>query len=94
MAAVTIGGICYLVADRLRVPPLVVALAAGVILGQYLAHPLRREAQWLDAPGRTADGGAVPPERQDSLVVHVAPQCLPSPLMSVCLVIPLAVDRA
>ena len=87
VAAVTIGGICYLVADRFRVPPLVVvvpaivpllpglaiykglallaagedgvlqlvsalatavALAAGVILGQYVAHPLRREAQWLE----------------------------------------------
>ena len=87
VAAVTIGGICYLVADRFRVPPLVVvvpaivpllpglaiykglallaagedgvlqlvsalatavALAAGVILGQYVAHPLRREAQRLE----------------------------------------------
>ena len=83
-AAVTIGGICYLVAGRFRVPPLVVvvpaivpllpglaiykglalltagedgvlqlvsaiatavALAAGVILGQYVAHPLKREAR-------------------------------------------------
>jgi uncharacterized membrane protein YjjP (DUF1212 family) len=86
-AAVTIGGICYLVANRFRVPPLVVvvpaivpllpglaiyrglallaagedgvlqlasalatavALAAGVILGQYVAHPLRREAQRVE----------------------------------------------
>jgi uncharacterized membrane protein YjjP (DUF1212 family) len=85
-AAVTIGAVCYLVADRFRVPPLVVvvpaivpllpgldiyrglallaegtdgvlqlasalgtalALAAGVILGQYLARPLKREAHRL-----------------------------------------------
>ena len=25
-----------------------IALAAGVILGQYLAQPLRREARWLE----------------------------------------------
>ena len=86
-AAVTIGAVCYLVAGRFRVPPLVVvvpaivpllpgldiyrglallaegedgvpqlaaalgtaiALAAGVILGQYLAQPLRREAHALE----------------------------------------------
>jgi uncharacterized membrane protein YjjB (DUF3815 family) len=87
VAAVTIGSVCYLVADRFRVPPLVVvvpaivpllpglaiykglallaagedglfqlvsalatavALAAGVILGQYVAHPLKREAHRLE----------------------------------------------
>jgi uncharacterized membrane protein YjjP (DUF1212 family) len=87
-AAVTIGAVCFLVAGRFRVPPLVVvvpaivpllpgldiyrglallssgqdgvlqlasafatalALAAGVILGQYLAQPLKREAQRLEA---------------------------------------------
>ena len=87
VAAITIGAVCYLVANRFRVPPLVVvvpaivpllpglaiyrglallavgedgvlqlasalatavALAAGVILGQYVAHPLRREAQRLE----------------------------------------------
>jgi uncharacterized membrane protein YjjP (DUF1212 family) len=87
VAAVTIGAVCYLAADRFRVPPLVVvvpsivpllpglaiykglallaagedglfqlvsalatavALAAGVILGQYVAHPLKREAQRLE----------------------------------------------
>ncbi len=87
LAAVTIGAVCYLVAGRFRVPPLVVvvpaivpllpgldiyrglalladgkdgvlqlaaalgtaiALAAGVILGQYLAHPLKREALRLE----------------------------------------------
>ncbi|RYP86854.1 threonine/serine exporter [Nocardioides guangzhouensis] len=87
VAAVTIGAVCYLVAGRFRVPPLVVvvpaivpllpgldiyrglallaegkdgvlqlasalatalALAAGVILGQYLAHPLKREAHRLE----------------------------------------------
>ncbi len=86
-AAVTIGAVCYLVAGRFRVPPLVVvvpaivpllpgleiykglallaegqdgvlplasalatafALAAGVILGQYLAQPLKREAHRLE----------------------------------------------
>ena len=86
-AAVVIGLVCYLVAGRFRVPPLVVvvpaivpllpgldiyrglalfaggkdgvlqlasalgtavALAAGVILGQYLARPLRREARRLE----------------------------------------------
>jgi uncharacterized membrane protein YjjP (DUF1212 family) len=86
-AAVTIGAVCYLVASRFRVPPLVVvvpaivpllpgldiyrglallaegedgvphlasalgtaiALASGVILGQYLAQPLRREAHALE----------------------------------------------
>ncbi len=86
-AAVTIGAVCYLVAGRFRVPPLVVvvpaivpllpgldiyrglallaegedgvlqlasaagtalALAAGVILGQYLAQPLKREAHLLE----------------------------------------------
>jgi uncharacterized membrane protein YjjP (DUF1212 family) len=86
-AAVTIGAVCYLVAGRFRVPPLVVvvpaivpllpgldiyrglalfadgqdgvlplasalgtaiALAAGVILGQYLAQPLKREARRLE----------------------------------------------
>jgi uncharacterized membrane protein YjjP (DUF1212 family) len=86
-AAVTIGAVCYLVAGRFRVPPLVVvvpaivpllpglqiyrglallaqgqdgvlqlasalgtamALAAGVILGQYLASPLKREARRLE----------------------------------------------
>ena len=88
VAAVTIGAVCYLVAGRFRVPPLVVvvpaivpllpgldiyrglallaegkdgvlqlasaaatalALAAGVILGQYLARPLKREAHRLEA---------------------------------------------
>ncbi len=88
VAAVTIGAVCYLVAGRFRVPPLVVvvpaivpllpglaiyrglallaegedgvpqlvsalatalALAAGVILGQYVAQPLRREAHRLEA---------------------------------------------
>ena len=83
-----IGAVCFLVAGRFRVPPLVVvvpaivpllpgldiyrglallsagqdgvlqlasafatalALAAGVILGQYLARPLKREAQRLEA---------------------------------------------
>jgi uncharacterized membrane protein YjjP (DUF1212 family) len=87
-AAVTIGGVCYLVSGLFRVPPLVVvvpaivpllpgldiyrglallangedgvlqlasafatalALAAGVILGQYLARPLKREARRLEA---------------------------------------------
>ena len=87
VAAVTIGAVCYLVAGRFRVPPLVVvvpaivpllpgleiyrglallaegrdgvlelasalatalALAAGVILGQYVAQPLRREAHRLE----------------------------------------------
>ena len=87
LAAVTIGAVCYLVAGRFRVPPLVVvvpaivpllpgldiyrglalladgkdgvlqlaaavatalALAAGVILGQYLAQPLKREAHRLE----------------------------------------------
>ena len=87
VAAITIGGICYLVAARFRVPPLVVvvpaivpllpglaiykglallatgedgvlqlasalatavALAAGVILGQYVARPLKREAERLE----------------------------------------------
>ena len=86
-AAITIGAVCYLVAGRFRVPPLVVvvpaivpllpgldiyrglallaegedgvleltsalatalALAAGVILGQYLARPLKREAHRLE----------------------------------------------
>jgi uncharacterized membrane protein YjjB (DUF3815 family) len=86
-AAITIGAVCYLVADRFRVPPLVVvvpaivpllpgldiyrglalfaegkdgvlelasalatalALAAGVILGQYVAQPLKREAHRLE----------------------------------------------
>ena len=86
-AAVTVGCVCYLVAGRFRVPPLVVvvpaivpllpglviyrglaelaagldgvqelvtalatalALAAGVILGQYVAYPLRREAHRLE----------------------------------------------
>jgi len=86
-AAVTIGAVCYLVAGRFRVPPLVVvvpaivpllpgldiyrglalladgkdgvlqlasafatalALAAGVILGQYLAQPRKREARRLE----------------------------------------------
>jgi uncharacterized membrane protein YjjP (DUF1212 family) len=86
-AAVTIGAVCYLVAGRFRVPPLVVvvpaivpllpgldiyrglallaegkdgvlqlasalatalALAAGVILGQYVAQPLKRESQRLE----------------------------------------------
>ena len=86
-AAVTIGAVCYLVAGRFRVPPLVVvvpaivpllpgldiyrglallaegkdgvlqlasalatalALAAGVILGQYIARPLKREAHRLE----------------------------------------------
>jgi uncharacterized membrane protein YjjB (DUF3815 family) len=86
-AAITIGAVCYLVAGRIRVPPLVVvvpaivpllpgldiyrglallaegkdgvlqlasafatalALAAGVILGQYLARPLKREARWIE----------------------------------------------
>jgi uncharacterized membrane protein YjjP (DUF1212 family) len=86
-AAVTIGAVCYLVAGRFRVPPLVVvvpaivpllpgldiyrglallaegsdgvlelasalatalALAAGVILGQYVARPLKREAHRLE----------------------------------------------
>ena len=86
-AAITIGGVCYLTADRFRVPPLVVvvpaivpllpgldiyrglallaegkdgvlplasaigtalALAAGVILGQYIAQPLKREAHRLE----------------------------------------------
>ncbi|HZB20967.1 MAG TPA: threonine/serine exporter family protein [Blastococcus sp.] len=86
-AAVTIGAVCFLVAGRFRVPPLVVvvpaivpllpgldiyrglalltegrdgvlqlasalvtalALAAGVILGQYLARPLKREAHRLE----------------------------------------------
>jgi len=86
-AAVTIGAVCYLVADRFRVPPLVVvvpaivpllpgldiyrglalfaggqdgvlplaaalatafSLAAGVILGQYLAQPLKRETDKLE----------------------------------------------
>ena len=86
-AAITIGAVCYLVAGRFRVPPLVVvvpaivpllpglqiyrglallaqgqdgvlqlasalgtamALAAGVILGQYLASPLKREARRLE----------------------------------------------
>ncbi len=86
-AAVTIGAVCYLVAGRFRVPPLVVvvpaivpllpgldiyrglallaqgqdgvlqlasalgtalALAAGVILGQYLVQPLKREAVRLE----------------------------------------------
>lgn len=87
IAAVTIGAVCYLVAGRFRVPPLVVvvpaivpllpgldiyrglaelaegkdgvlqlasalatalALASGVILGQYIARPLKREAQRLE----------------------------------------------
>ncbi len=87
MAAVTIGAVCYVVARRFRVPPLVVvvpaivpllpglqiyrglaflaegkdgtlelasaiatalALAAGVILGQYLALPLDRGANQLE----------------------------------------------
>jgi uncharacterized membrane protein YjjP (DUF1212 family) len=87
VAAVTIGAVCYLVAGRFRVPPLVVvvpaivpllpgldiyrglallaegqdgvlqlasamatalALAAGVILGQYLARPLKREAHRIE----------------------------------------------
>lgn len=87
VAAVTIGAVCYLVAGRFRVPPLVVvvpaivpllpgldiyrglallaegrdgvlqlasalatalALAAGVILGQYVARPLKREAHRLE----------------------------------------------
>ena len=87
VAAVTIGGVCYLVADRFRVPPLVVvvpaivpllpglaiyrglallaggedgvlqlasalatavALASGVILGQYIARPLKLEAHRLE----------------------------------------------
>ena len=87
-AAVTIGAVCYLAADRFRVPPLVVvvpaivpllpgldiyrglalladgqdgvlqlasafatalALAAGVILGQYIARPLKRETHRLEA---------------------------------------------
>jgi uncharacterized membrane protein YjjP (DUF1212 family) len=86
-AAVTVGMVSYAVADRVRVPPLVVvvpavvpllpglaiyrglallaegqsgmlhlagagataiALASGVILGQYLAQPLRREARRLE----------------------------------------------
>jgi uncharacterized membrane protein YjjB (DUF3815 family) len=88
VAAVTIGGVCYLVAGRFRVPPLVVvvpaivpllpgldiyrglallaggqdgvlqlasafatalALAAGVILGQYVAQPVKREKHRLEA---------------------------------------------
>ncbi len=88
VAAVTIGAVCFLVAGRFRVPPLVVvvpaivpllpgldiyrglallsggkdgvlelaaafatalALAAGVILGQYLARPIKREAHRLEA---------------------------------------------
>jgi uncharacterized membrane protein YjjB (DUF3815 family) len=87
IAAVTIGAVCFLVAGRFRVPPLVVvvpaivpllpgldiyrglallasgkdgvlqlaaalatalALAAGVILGQYIARPLKREAHRLE----------------------------------------------
>ena len=87
VAAVTIGAVCYLVAGRFRVPPLVVvvpaivpllpgldiyrglallaegedgvlelaaaivtalALASGVILGQYIAQPLKREANRLE----------------------------------------------
>lgn len=87
VAAVTIGAVCYLVAGRFRVPPLVVvvpaivpllpgldiyrglallaegkdgvlqlasalatalALASGVILGQYIAQPLKREAHRLE----------------------------------------------
>ena len=96
-AAVTIGAVCYLVAGRFRVPPLVVvvpaivpllpgldiyrglallaegkdgvlplasalgtavALAAGVILGQYLAQPLKREAhRWR--PGSRARAWSV-----------------------------------
>ncbi|MER7251707.1 threonine/serine exporter family protein [Kribbella sp. NPDC000426] len=87
VAAVTVGAVCYLVAGRFRVPPLVVvvpaivpllpgldiyrglallaegkdgvlelasalaialALAAGVILGQYLARPLKSEARRLE----------------------------------------------
>jgi uncharacterized membrane protein YjjB (DUF3815 family) len=87
-AAVMIGAVCYLVAGRFRVPPLVVvvpaivpllpgldiyrglallaagqdgvlqlasafatalALAAGVILGQYLAQPVKREKHRLEA---------------------------------------------
>ena len=86
-AAVAIGAVCYLVAGRFRVPPLVVvvpaivpllpgldiyrglalmaegkdgvpqltsalatalALAAGVILGQYLAQPVKRGAHRLE----------------------------------------------
>ena len=86
-AAVVIGTVCYLVAGRFRVPPLVVvvpaivpllpgleiyrglallaegqdgvlqlaaaagtaiALSAGVILGQYVASPLKREAHRLE----------------------------------------------
>jgi uncharacterized membrane protein YjjP (DUF1212 family) len=86
-AAVTIGAVCFLVAGRFRVPPLVVvvpaivpllpgleiyrglaflaegkdgvpqlvsalatalALAAGVILGQYVAQPVKREAHRLE----------------------------------------------
>jgi uncharacterized membrane protein YjjB (DUF3815 family) len=87
VAAITIGSVCFLVAGRFRVPPLVVvvpaivpllpgleiyrglalfaegkdgvlelaaalatalALAAGVILGQYIAQPLKREAGRLE----------------------------------------------
>lgn len=86
-AAVVIGAVCYLVAGRFKVPPLVVVLpaivpllpgldiyqglallaagddgvleltsalatalglAAGVLLGQYLAQPVIREARWLE----------------------------------------------
>lgn len=101
-AAVTIGAVCYLVAGRFRVPPLVVvvpaivpllpgldiyrglallaqgkdgvlqlasafatalALAAGVILGQYLARPLKREAHRLES--RLAGPHMVgPPQRR------------------------------
>jgi uncharacterized membrane protein YjjP (DUF1212 family) len=87
-AAITIGVVCYAVADRMRVPPLIVvvpalvpllpgleiyrglsllavggdgvlalvtagataiALAAGVILGQYLAKPIKKEGRWLES---------------------------------------------
>ena len=99
-AAVTIGAVCYLVAGRFRVPPLVVvvpaivpllpgldiyrglallaegkdgvlqlasaaatalALAAGVILGQYLARPLRAGGPPPGGPALgPADGRCVP----------------------------------
>ena len=109
-AAVTIGAVCYLVAGRFRVPPLVVvvpaiipllpgldiyrglalfaegqdgvlqlaaavgtaiALAAGVILGQYLAQPLKREAHAAGdpplgpahTPGRVPVAGSAPSGR-------------------------------
>jgi uncharacterized membrane protein YjjP (DUF1212 family) len=105
-AAVTIGAVCFLVAGRFRVPPLVVvvpsvvpllpgldiyrglallargedgvlalaaafvtalALAAGVLLGQYLASPLRRGAHRLEArlTGPRMIGPLVRPPRKE-----------------------------